>query len=883
MTDIRNLRNIFTLIFILLFSQNVCSQQILKGQIKNTKGEAIANINILVYLPHSKILMAFAVSDEKGQFQCKHKITSDSLDIEVSSIQFEKAFRRIANISQNIDFELKVDVKQLNSFTVKAKPIIRKGDTLSYLVSSFAGKEDQVIEDVLRKMPGIEIEDNGQILYQGLALKKFYVEGLDLMDGRYGVISKNLPHRTVSTVEILENHQPIKILEERVESHQASLNLKLKKDITTTGTGKLGVGMTPLLWDVNLTPMFFSKKFQVVTSYQSNNTGNDVAQQINRLTIQDYVQNSERPNENPRLLSVQSARTPGIKQNRYLDNKSHLFNFNGLLLLSNDFQLRFNLYYINDHQQQEASQQRSLYTPTDTLVFNENIHNNIHHNYLKSEFTLSRNAKNNFLENKLKIQSRWDKQTGMLLTDNEAINQSLKNPLKSFSNKLRSINSIGKHLIAFDSYISYDHSPHSLSINPGQFEDVLNENNPYEEVVQQIDLKRLYLDHSASFTLALKRFSFTPSVGIAYRKQEMESHIMIDSEGNNTIIGNEFTNTLEAHHTRAYLKTNVRYKLSKLTINVNIPFSWRSLNLTDVALEKEQKLNRLFFDPSLSVYYIINSFWKLMSSWKYANNLGNIDRTNYGYILKTYRSLSQNAAPLSETSSHNFSTFLSYRNPISSFFNSFRYSYSIRDNNLMYSNSINADGTTILEAFYLPNKSKSHNLRGQTSKYFAAIKSTISLTANYNYRSGKSLVNTEQFNTSNQFYNFNPALYYKVNAWLNTEYSLDATYTKTYIEGEQKSNISLLKHRFSFFAFPGKNQTFSFSSEYYDFNETNNFFVDLQYRYTISKPKIDFEIRWNNVFNTKNYVAYQADSFSVWESIYVLRPSQIFLSVKFRF
>jgi len=122
-----------------------------------------------------------------------------------------------------------------------------------------------------------------------------------------------------------------------------------------------------------------------------------------------------------------------------------------------------------------------------------------------------------------------------------------------------------------------------------------------------------------------------------------------------------------------------------------------------------------------------------------------------------------------------------------------------------------------------------------------------------------------------------------VNEWLNTEYSLDATYTQTFIEGEKKSDISLLKHKFSFFAFPSKNQLLSFSSEYYDFNGTNNFFVDLLYRYTIKNPKLDFEIRWNNIFNTKSYVSYQADAFSVWESIYVLRPSQIFLSVKFSF
>jgi hypothetical protein len=875
----------FLIIFIIasLFCQNLWGQQSIQGRVINTTGEALSKINILVYLPDSKTLIAYAVSDSEGYFKTVVNSTSDSIDIKLSAIHYKNEFRRIANISQSLDFVMENKIMELEAFTVKAPSIEKRGDTISYLVSSFARKEDRSIDDVLRRMPGIEVESNGRILYQGMPLQKFYVENLDLMDGRYVVVSKNLPHSSVSTIEVLENHQPIRILEDRIASQQASLNLKLKGDITATGTAKLGSGLNPFLWDINITPMIFTKNFQMLTSYQANNTGNDVSQQLKVMTLQDLLQNINQPVEDPGILNIKTVNPLEIAQNRYLDNKIHLLNFNGLLRINRDFQLRTNLYYINDIQRQQASQHRSLYNLTNTLVFEENINNRFFNNYLYSEFTLSRNVKKNYLNNELKIKSRWDKQMGVVFTDGKEITQSLKDPIKSISNELHSVNSIGKHLIEFRSYIIYDHSPHSLAIRPGQFEDVLNHNKPYDKVNQQIDLKRFYADHSAGFVFSWKRLSFTPKLGISYRRQMLESNIFITQEKKESEVVSGFTNKLDNRHTRTYFQMGIEYQKKKLKIKAKLPVSWQQVHLNDLESEQGQRLNRLLFDPGLSISYQISGFWRVRGSWNYVNRLGDIDRVHYGFILKNYRNLSQNAAPLSETSRHDLSSYLSYRNPITSFFNSFRYIYSISNKNLVYSSDIQPDGTTILQAFHKPYTAYSHYFQGKTSKYFSKIKTTISFKAHFNHRQRKSMMNGELFNTTILFYNLIPELNVRITKWLNSEYSLNASYIQTFIEDNKKSNISILRHKINVFAFPTKNKLISLSSEYYNHQGNNNIFVDLLYRYTFKKRNIDIEFRWNNIFNNKTYTIYQASAFTVWESSYVLRPSQVFLSIKFGF
>lgn len=242
------MKKLLILVFILLFvNANIKAQTVISGQIKDTAGEPLPNISVLLHMAGSNPIMAYGFSDIDDYYEIKADITSDSLDIKTNSSFYEKKTLRIANASQTIDFVLKEKVYELKGVTVMARPIEKTNDTIEYFIDSFVGQEDKSIEDVLKKMPGIEIENNGQILYQGLPIQKFYVEGMDLMDGKYAAISKNMPHQSVASVEIYENHQPIALLQDRVETERASLNIKLSKNVTVTGSGELGIGASPLL------------------------------------------------------------------------------------------------------------------------------------------------------------------------------------------------------------------------------------------------------------------------------------------------------------------------------------------------------------------------------------------------------------------------------------------------------------------------------------------------------------------------------------------------------------------------------------------------------------------------------------------------------------
>lgn len=117
---------------------------------------------------------------------------------------------------------------QLKEVTIKADRIREQGDTITYTTSSFAQAQDRSIGDVLKRMPGIEVSRNGRIQYQGEDINKFYIEGSDLLGGRYGIATNGISHEDVGAVEVMEKHQPMQVLSGISYSDKAAINLKLK-------------------------------------------------------------------------------------------------------------------------------------------------------------------------------------------------------------------------------------------------------------------------------------------------------------------------------------------------------------------------------------------------------------------------------------------------------------------------------------------------------------------------------------------------------------------------------------------------------------------------------------------------------------------------------
>lgn len=348
------------------------AQIILSGVLKNSVGEPVINATVTITSTQEETILGYAITNLDGAFEIPIEARQLELLVTIRSMGFKTMSTKIINKTQELSYVLEEEVTVLKDVVVRGNPIYKKGDTINYNVASFANPEDRTIGDVLKNMPGIEVLSDGKILYQGKPINKYYIEGLDLLEGKYNLANNNLPFGEVAKVQVLENHQPIKILDSLVFSEQAALNIKLKNSYTVTGQVKAGAGLAPLLREVNATPLLFTKEQQLIGSYQSNNVGNNVANDLKRLTLSDLREQFERSSYKQDWLSIQQLSTPQFTEERWLDNNVNIGTLNHLTKLKKDFELRTNISYINDYQLQQGFTNTQFFTPNGTITLEEN-------------------------------------------------------------------------------------------------------------------------------------------------------------------------------------------------------------------------------------------------------------------------------------------------------------------------------------------------------------------------------------------------------------------------------------------------------------------------------------------------------------------------------
>lgn len=175
------MKYLLTLYILLVNCVVLLSQTVIKGNVAEAiSGESIVGANVMVKNQKGS-LMGFSSSDEKGSFSIKVTGPLDNLTINATMLGYKPYFAKLENGTIPITILMEEGALELQEVVVKADRIRENGDTITYSVGSFAQKQDRTIGDVLKRMPGIDVANNGKIQYQGTDINKFYIEGNDLL------------------------------------------------------------------------------------------------------------------------------------------------------------------------------------------------------------------------------------------------------------------------------------------------------------------------------------------------------------------------------------------------------------------------------------------------------------------------------------------------------------------------------------------------------------------------------------------------------------------------------------------------------------------------------------------------------------------------------
>lgn len=849
------------------------------GKVENERGELLIGAYVLLKNMNSTKIIDFSITDKDGNYQIPIDV-ADSVTLEVSYIGYKKIKKSIfVSDSMEINFKMIEDVKELDEVKLKAPPIIDFGDTINYSVNAFKSQQDRVIADVLRKLPGISVDGEGRVSYMGEPIEKYYIDGLDLLEGRYNLANNNLPAGAVTDVQILENHQPIRIYDSLVFSNKTSLNIKLNKNVTLTGSGKLGGGLSPGLWEANFSPMLFNKKQQVIASFQSNNTGNNLEREL-----QSFRSSSLNFGQKDYLLEVQSINQPPFNEKFWLDNQSHLGSINYLRKLNEKWQIKGNINYLDAGKVLNGITETQIFIPNDSIQLSEVKRNEINSNVIKGELFLEKNISNSYYKQSISINSTVDNKIGLLnLTNQSDFNQDLDQSHLRIQNDILAIRKVFNALITFKSSSNYIKNSELLSVNPSVFSNVIGD---APNAIQHLNKDILDTKNKMSMSKKFGRLLVNPEMGFNLLSEDLNSEI--NAENNSEESSDSLrSNDLSLINLSPYLNIKTEYAYKKWILTFNLPLFYRNFWIKGNGLAtQENNFTRLNLEPEFNAHYNFNNFWKANFNAAIKNEFGNANRIHSGYILRSYRNLLRFETPLEEIQSQTIGGNIQYRNPIKAFFWTFRYRYGLMTSNIQESYSYSQQGASIVNTLEDEIYSSRQMVSMDISKYFNAIKTTFFVNSAAMQMRSPRILNGSMTDVENNNFNYSVGAKGALTSFIEYDYAFQQDFFSNELNEVSANLLRRDKHEFLLDVFVSESQYFGVQ-----FQANNNFistkntgfnqFLNLSYNYIFNKMGLDLTFECRNLLNNQNYISVFADANNYVLNQFQMRPRQFLLSAQF--
>jgi len=557
------------------------SQDQIKGTVTDTNGELLTGVIVQLRQNGMGKMIRFCKTDAKGAFALE--ATADGY-LEASMLGFKKQRIDKPSTEKPLRIVMQEEAIALKEVTVKANKVREHGDTLTYNVASFADQNDRSIGDVLARVPGFEVnKQNGQIMYEGKPISKFYIEGLDMLGGKYGVATNSLPQVDVGSVQVIKNHQPIRVLEDFTYTDDAAVNIRMKEGAktrwVTSLNGGVGISNDMGLWKLEGFGLRLKSDFQTMLTYKTNNTGQDIGRETTNLfSLDDFESLSE-------YISLSPPTTPNLSERRTLFNRSHAFTANTMKRLNESSQLNVQIIYNNDRQTAQGEQLTEYFLPDEELTMDNREDYLQKKNELYGLVKYEKNSSKQYLKNSLSGDFTWNRQW-LNVSGTANHDQFARKPEYVIRDNLYVIRKYGNSLVSLYSDNRIVSRPQSLTVD-----------SLYQYVSQQQYNTNTYVIGGTK----LGKFNLSLKAGVNAALHRMKS----DAAGLPDTLG-LLTDDVHFSFARFYVEPNLTYK----TRGINIEFK----PATEYLYEKysESKGNhRIFFAPDLNIRWNVTPRFRL--------------------------------------------------------------------------------------------------------------------------------------------------------------------------------------------------------------------------------------------------------------------------------
>ncbi|MDR0824242.1 MAG: carboxypeptidase-like regulatory domain-containing protein [Prevotella sp.] len=833
----------------------------------------------------------FTMTDENGIFfitNPDHKVHY----LHFSCLGYTPLLIEAKNFKNGNDYCLEQSEIILKEVEVTFDRIKQSGDTLNYVVSGFRMAQDRTIKDVLKRLPGIEVEKDGRINYEGTPIEKFYVEGMNLTDGKYNLITNNLSAKVVKDIQILENHQPISTLRGIDFSDKASLNLVLEEDAKSNmlGAVDLGVGLENnkdnVLLDNRLLAMFFLPNRQNLSMYKNNNSGNDITEELLILTASTIKRMGYDADEKD-IFNPISVSLGNIDKKRFLFNDTHLFTTNHLKKYNKEKSLRVQASYLYDKDKQRRESTSTYFLPETNLSINEDIHAIGKRNEIEGNIAYNQNDEKCYINNTFRIFTRFNTNNGNI-TGNNSIQQTTNLDRTTISNEFEFIyKTRNNSTIRLSSINTLNNLPQYIKISPGLYTELLNDTIDYDSMTQDARIRSFYSHTYTSFSHKLLGLNIAYKSGLKIKNQALRSSLVTTGAYYPALLSDSLFNHFIYTEADVYLCPSLNFQNLRFKTKIELNTSLSNIYRHDYLRDKEKNNNlKLIFNPLLTFEYNINAYYKLTTRFRYTQYYSDIYALYPSYIFTSYRYASSKNNELATRKAQNYNVGFFYKNPMKGFFYNIVGYFSIEKRNSLTKTAFNG----ILQQTNNIKKDVSNNNWGITSLLSKSIsfwRTRFSLKYNlFNFGDTRVIsdVFTKYRNESHDAsFSFSTQPFRQLNMEFESK-SVFARIEKTYPEKNKYPPLRNDAFKLTINYIPSKKIQIKSTNEYYyntSIDTPFKYLSDLAVSYLIKNSEIQLLV--NNIFNNNNYEFESLDALSESKDIYVLHNRQILVKYLFNF
>lgn len=866
---------------LLLISQVLVSQTLIKGVVKNIKNEPLEQISVLLY-EKNKIL-DYVFTDFNGFYTFNVK-SNKSYTIKTSSMSYKDQVK-IIDIKEkhlNLNFKLLEEINLLEEVVLKIdRDIEVRQDSIIFKASAFKNKRQVVLEDLLKDIPGVQVSSNGNITFQGKLVTNVKIENDDLFNGGYKILTKNLKADIVEKIQILKNYSKNPLLKNVKDTEDIAINITLKED-----RKKLIFGDFELYSNfknrknihANIISLFKRNKYYFITDY--NNIGKD-----SYLDFKDiFTSKSDNPtlkigsNQRTKLFTTLNALRPRLEDEYVNLNKSELYNFNSIFNITPKLKIKtIFLAYENKN---------DFYNNTKTTFLTDSV------------FIIDENSKIKRKEKlkTVKVDLNWkiDKNSNLeydanysiisadansviklptdVVNENVLINGEKTNHFINYTKKNKD-----SSVIQLTSRYIFDKKPQNYTTSPFPYKTTFGDN--FDLVKSKTSNEISYFTAQIAYLKDFESNNIETYLGYHNKKENLNSKILFKDKDANSFSNStpNYFNDLFLHQNLFYFKNRFRKKIKNLSLALNIDFNFEKNQGGDFETGDFFYINSNFH---FKYSYLNKHEFNFTSNInQYTNSLSNLHKAP---IPSNYRNFSTGLSSNKLQRDYNAGLNYVYGNWNDKFTGGFNVNYTFGDKYLSFNSVLNKEITTI-EKIVLRGR-KDFKTSIYFDRYLKFLATNLKVKASYLNADFANKVNDIQRNIKSNSLIYNLELRSNFSNFF--DFHLGYNLTKNTTEVNSLKTTIFNQKSFVDFDVYFDNFIFNFENDLYFFDKKskikNYFFSNIKGIFKINE-NLSAQAYAHNLFNNKSFDIFSQTDFSQFNSQTKLLERYFLLGVNYRF